>query len=195
MLLKTYPENPLLWEEKKCKNVAAYQAFVDEFIISQNTRIGKENCSLVPNPIDTTWKQKEDYKSEDENQYNNESKWSRDFGDCEIREIIWKDVERTYSDHAFFHLYNMQVFARILYVYGKLNGGLQYVQGMNELLAPLLYAFAEAEGELEQEVSEGVEADTFFAFNTLMSETRDLFLRQMDKTSSGLYTYYTVFYE
>ena len=31
-----------------------------------------------------------------------------------------------------------------------------------------------------------VEADTFFAFNTLISETRDLFIRQMDASTTGL---------
>ena len=31
-----------------------------------------------------------------------------------------------------------------------------------------------------------VEADTFFAFNTLLSETRDLFIRQMDSSTVGL---------
>lgn len=39
---------------------------------------------------------------------------------------------------------------------------------------------------MDREVSVAVEADTFFAFNTLLSETRDLFIRQMDSSTSGL---------
>ena len=35
----------------------------------------------------------------------------------------------------------------MLFVFGKLNRGVQYVQGMNELVAPLLYVFAESEME------------------------------------------------
>ena len=35
--------------------------------------------------------------------------------------------------------------ARILYIFGKLNQSVEYVQGMNELLAPIVYAFAQAE--------------------------------------------------
>ena len=35
-------------------------------------------------------------------------------------------------------------------------------------------------------MSLSVESDSFFAFNILMSETRDLFIRQMDSTSTGL---------
>lgn len=40
---------------------------------------------------------------------------------------------------------------------------------------------------MEHIVSASVESDTFLAFNTLMSETRDLFIRQMDSTSTGLF--------
>jgi len=64
-----------------------------------------------------------------------------------MREIIWKDTLRTYSDIAFFNSYNKEVIARMLFVFGKLNRGVQYVQGMNELVAPLLYVFAESEME------------------------------------------------
>lgn len=35
------------------------------------------------------------------------------------------------------------VLARILLLYAKLNRGVRYVQGMNELLAPLYYLFAQ----------------------------------------------------
>lgn len=33
------------------------------------------------------------------------------------------------------------VLARILFIYGKLNPGVRYVQGMNEILAVLYYCF------------------------------------------------------
>lgn len=164
---------------------------MNEFIISQNARCGHADCALVPSPIDTAWKKSSDYQREHESQ-DNESEWSRAFGDNDVREIIWKDVERTYSDLDFFHVHNMQVLARMLFIFCKLNSCVLYVQGMNELLAPLLYAFAEGVCELDQEVSEGVEADTFFAFSNLMSEMRDLFLRQMDKTTSGMYFFRTI---
>lgn len=39
---------------------------------------------------------------------------------------------------------------------------------------------------MDQEVSMNVEADTFFAYNNLISECRDLFIRQMDSSSTGL---------
>lgn len=186
MLLRSYPYQPSKWTESHQSNIDQYNVFANEFIYSKNNAIGKEGCRFLPNPIDVSWKRSADYNPAEDDGSSNESKWSKDFGDTEMREIIWKDTERTYSDISFFHDHNRQVLARLLYVFGKLNSGIQYVQGMNELLAPLLYVFAEAEGELDQEVSEGVEADAFFAFNNLMSETRDLFIKQMDSSSSGM---------
>lgn len=32
--------------------------------------------------------------------------------------------------------------ARILFVYAKLNPGVKYVQGMNEILAPIFFVFS-----------------------------------------------------
>ena len=186
MLLRSYPYQPSKWEEARKTNVDQYSVFANEFIFSKNKELGKEDCKELPNPIDASWKRSADYNpAEDDG--TNECKWSREFGDTEMREIIWKDTNRTYSDIPFFNTHNRQVLARLLYIFGKLNKGVQYVQGMNELLAPLLYVFAEAEGQLEGEVSEEVEADTFFAFLNLMSETRDLFIKQMDSSTQGMY--------
>lgn len=42
---------------------------------------------------------------------------------------------------------------------------------------------------MEHPISLSVESDSFFAFNILMSETRDLFIRQMDSTSTGLFVF------
>ena len=50
--------------------------------------------------------------------------------------------------------------------------------------SPLLYVFAE--DALDREVSMEVEADTFFAFNTLASELQNLYIKHMDSTSLGL---------
>lgn len=186
MLLRSYPFHPSKWEDSRKTNLEQYNVFTNEFIYSVNDRIGKTGCKELPNPIDASWKRSADYNPAEDDGQGNESKWSKEFGDGEMREIIWKDTDRTYSDKPFFHTHNRQVLARLLYVFGKLNSGVQYVQGMNELLAPLLYVFAEAEGQLEQEVSAEVEADTFFAFNNLMSETRDLFIKQMDASSMGM---------
>ena len=69
--------------------------------------------------------------------------------------------------------------ARILFLYSKLNSG--YVQGMNELLAPLYYT-------LFHDAIDGhfVEADAFFALTALMQEQRDMFCKSLDESKEGM---------
>ena len=107
---------------------------------------------------------------------------------------------RTHSD----------VLARILFVYAKLNAGLKYVQGMNEVLAVVYYCFwlggslvpqsyaeEQAKAKESSQISskaEGAfpidfmhfEADVFSAFSSVMADLRDGFIRELDKEASGL---------
>uniref|UniRef100_A0A915J1P4 Rab-GAP TBC domain-containing protein n=1 Tax=Romanomermis culicivorax TaxID=13658 RepID=A0A915J1P4_ROMCU len=76
-----------------------------------------------------------------------------------------------------------QVVERILFVYAKLNPGVKYVQGMNEILGPIYYVFA---SDADNEWRKFAEADTFFCFQNLMSEIRDNFIRTMDDSSLGI---------
>lgn len=54
---------------------------------------------------------------------------------------------------------------------------------MNDLLAPLYYVMATSSGP---DWVEYAEADTFFCFVNLMSETRDNFVKTLDNSSSGI---------
>ena len=72
---------------------------------------------------------------------------------------------------------------RTLFIFAKLNPGLAYVQGMNELYAPLLWTF---KTDPDESVSEHAEADAFFCFVEIMSEFRDHFCKQLDNSSSGI---------
>lgn len=63
---------------------------------------------------------------------------------------------------------------RALFVFAKLNPGLRYVQGMNELLAPLYYQF-----RTDRESAEHAEADAFYCFMDLIAEFRDHFCQQL----------------
>ena len=40
-----------------------------------------------------------------------------------------------------------QVISRILFVFAKLNAGIGYVQGMNEVISPLYYTMARDQGQ------------------------------------------------
>lgn len=70
--------------------------------------------------------------------------------------------------------------ARILFLFSKLNYG--YIQGMNEILAPIYYTFY-------HDMVQGpfVEADSFWALAAVMTEQRDIFCKNMDESSSGMY--------
>mmetsp|Transcript_17356 Transcript_17356/g.31286 ORF Transcript_17356/g.31286 Transcript_17356/m.31286 type:complete len:406 (+) Transcript_17356:9573-10790(+) len=75
------------------------------------------------------------------------------------------------------------VLSRILFIYAKLNPGVQYVQGMNEILAPIYHLFAR---DPHPEFVHHAEADSFFCFVGLMAEVRDNFVKTMDQSSSGI---------
>ena len=63
--------------------------------------------------------------------------------DEELRAEISKDIGRTNPDlHWFSKDAHTAPMRRILFVYAKLNAGVRYVQGMNEILAPLWYVIA-----------------------------------------------------
>jgi hypothetical protein len=76
------------------------------------------------------------------------------------------------------------VLSRILFIYAKLNPGVQYVQGMNEILAPIYYTFAK---DTHPEFIGCAEADSFYCFIGLMGEVRDFFVQTMDQSNSGIH--------
>jgi len=77
------------------------------------------------------------------------------------------------------------VLARILFVYAKLNPGLRYVQGMNEILAPIYYVIAT---DPDLDFSFWAEPDSFFCFSSLMAEIRDRFIKSLDNTQTGVFS-------
>ncbi|GMT33789.1 hypothetical protein PFISCL1PPCAC_25086 [Pristionchus fissidentatus] len=76
-----------------------------------------------------------------------------------------------------------QVAERILFIYAKLNPGVKYVQGMNEVLGPIYYVLAT---DPDEEWAEHAEADTFFCFQQLMSEIKDNFIKTLDDSQCGI---------
>ncbi|KAL4219046.1 hypothetical protein ACF0H5_021629 [Mactra antiquata] len=76
-----------------------------------------------------------------------------------------------------------EVCERILFVYAKLNPGLGYIQGMNEILGPIYYTFAT---DPDADCRENAEADSFFCFTNLMSEIRDNFIKTLDDSQCGI---------
>ncbi|KAL4440278.1 hypothetical protein ABPG75_003279 [Micractinium tetrahymenae] len=117
------------------------------------------------------------------------SRWKAYFQDVEVQEQIERDVARTHPDMHFFsgeggaaatHRAQMR---RALFIFAKLNPGLRYVQGMNELYAPLYYLFRT---DPNPEAAQHAEADAFFCFCDLMGEFRDHFCQQLDNSTVGI---------
>ncbi|XP_050715300.1 TBC1 domain family member 13-like [Eriocheir sinensis] len=76
-----------------------------------------------------------------------------------------------------------EVVERILFIYAKLNPGQSYVQGMNEIIGPIYYTFA---NDPNLAFRENAEADCFWCFIALMGEIRDFFIRTLDDSESGI---------
>lgn len=117
------------------------------------------------------------------------SVWNQFFQDSEIIEQIDRDVKRTHPDLHFFSgdsslaKSNQEALRTILTVFAKLNPGIRYVQGMNEILAPLFYIF---KNDPDEEMAACAEADTFFCFVELLSGFRDHFCQQLDNSVVGI---------
>ena len=118
------------------------------------------------------------------------SKWAQFFENASLLDEIRKDVIRTHPDLTFFlepedNLGQRRYAAveRVLFVWAKLNKGVRYVQGMNEIVATLYFVLA---NDSNEEWACEAEADTYFLFNTLMVEMRDIFVPDLDHADTGI---------
>ena len=71
---------------------------------------------------------------------------------------------------------------RILYIYAKLNPKIQYVQGMNEILAPIFYLV-----NVTKPASQIEEASCFFMFNNAICDIIELHIKDFDKSKNGIH--------
>lgn len=128
--------------------------------------------------------------SDDPLSTDSDSKWFQFFENASLLDEIRKDVVRTHPELYFFlepenNLGQRRYAAleRILFVWAKLNKGVRYVQGMNEIVGTIYYVFANDDNEVW---ACEAEADTYYAFNTLMSEMRDIFVPDLDEADTGI---------
>ncbi|CAD8198482.1 unnamed protein product [Paramecium pentaurelia] len=77
-----------------------------------------------------------------------------------------KQQSNTFPTHS-------DILIRILYIYGKLNPAIKYMQGMSDLLAPLYLIIKN-------------EADTFFCFTKIMAQLKDAYISTLDFTNTGI---------
>lgn len=118
------------------------------------------------------------------------SVWHQYFRDAEIAEQIDRDLQRTHPDIKFFSgetalsRKNREAMRSILLLFAKLNPAIRYVQGMNEVLAPIYYVFS---NDTDEQNSAKAEADSFFCFVRLLSDSVDHFCQKLDNSSVGIH--------
>jgi len=64
--------------------------------------------------------------------------------------------------------YRFDYLTRILFVFARLNPKVEYVQGMNELLAPIFYLVHSPQSQSKCQAVQ--EAACFFMFNNVMTD-------------------------
>lgn len=162
LLLGVLPPDSALWDSIEANNRTVYRAYIDEFV----DRRPPVSAPTSDHPLSTA----------------PTSEWGAHFSDADLRHEIAKDVSRTQAGLHFFAGDATQLGAikRVLFLWSKMNKGIRYVQGLNEILAPLFYVMAKSERNAFD-----TECAAFFAFTSLMSVIRDRFDRTMDLDQGG----------
>ena len=179
ILLHYVPAAVEEWPEVLEARRAQYRDFVSELLSKP-----QEAHALATEPLAIT-------EEEDPLSVQAESQWNRWFKDRDMQKEIDKDVRRTFPHLHFFNnngepgeTVHHRALSRILFIYAKLNPGIAYVQGMNEVLGPIYYLFASDSanpGDMEH-----AEADAFFCFTSLMSEIMNNFCKSLDGSEMGI---------
>ena len=100
------------------------------------------------------------------------------------RNFTLKSLNATYKINIV--LTHADVLSRILFIYSKFEPEVSYVQGMNEIIAPIYYTFS-FDRINESEPIDDIEADSFWCFFNLMCTYRELFDKNEDKKEHGLF--------
>ncbi|KAK9725780.1 hypothetical protein RND81_05G168700 [Saponaria officinalis] len=195
LLLGYLPSDRAMWASELAKKRSHYLNFKDDLLMSPTeiTRRLEQSATIENDELkgDSRCLLSRSEITQDDHPLSlgQSSVWNMFFQDTEIIEQIDRDVKRTHPDMPFFSgdtalaKSNQEALRSILIVFAKLNPGIRYVQGMNEILAPLFYIF---KNDPDEENATAVESDTFFCFVELLSGFRDNFCQQLDNSVVGI---------
>ncbi|KAL6630500.1 hypothetical protein ACP70R_028573 [Stipagrostis hirtigluma subsp. patula] len=190
LLLGYLPTDHALWPLELQKKRSQYSVYKEEFLanpseklrrieeskLSKKKELNVERTGLLP--------RSEVNNEEHPLSSGKSSLWNQYFQESEILEQIDRDVKRTHPDMPFFTVKsNQESLRRILIIFSKLNPSIRYVQGMNEVLAPLFYVF---KNDPDSSNSAAAEADTYFCFVELLSGFRDNYCKHLDNSNVGI---------
>ncbi|CAM8945903.1 unnamed protein product [Rhodiola kirilowii] len=189
-----------LWEKELAENRSKYSLLKEETLRSPSVLTMKKNEELDPcemKPVDLNANiagpLRRHEVSQDEHPLNlgTSSVWHQYFQYTEIEEQIDRDLQRTHPDLKFFSgetslsRRNRESMRNILLLFAKLNPAIRYVQGMNEVLAPLLFVFST---DTDEQNAANAEADSFACFVRLLSDSVDHFCQQLDNSPVGIHS-------
>lgn len=176
-----------LWKDTLAKNQEMWCGFVQELVINPRDEYNKSQQEAALNEAAPAEEVDPLSGFDHPLSLDRKSTWNAYFKDCELQAEIKKDVSRTFPTLHFFregshpHLESIE---RILFIWCKLNPGVSYVQGMNEVLGPLYYLFATSPEYAKNR--EAVESQAFCCFMNLMSEIMNNFIKTLDRSDVGI---------
>ncbi|XP_062078063.1 TBC domain-containing protein C1952.17c-like [Humulus lupulus] len=196
LLLSYLPPCRDLWEKELKENRAKYAKLKEELLLSPSefTRIkGGDSSSPHGQPaeidVDGPLKRHDISHEDHPLSLGKSSAWNQYFEHTEITEQIDRDLQRTHPDLKFFSgespssKKKREAMRNILLVFAKLNPAIRYVQGMNEVLAPIFYVFST---DTDEKNAANAEADSFCCFVRLLSDSVDHFCQQLDNSTVGI---------
>ncbi|KAF3337381.1 TBC1 domain family member 13 [Carex littledalei] len=195
LLLGYLPMDRQSWREELEKRRTQYMAFKNEFLLENTSEVSRsveeasKSVDEIVNNSSESLERSNIALGEHPLSLGQSSIWNQFFQDSEMIEQIDRDVKRTHPDMNFFcgdsslALSNQDSLRNVLIIFAKLNPGLRYVQGMNEILAPLLYVFR---SDPDVTNADWAEADSFFCFVELLSGFRDNFCQKLDNSAVGI---------
>ncbi|XP_044441751.1 TBC domain-containing protein C1952.17c isoform X3 [Triticum aestivum] len=146
LLLGYLPTERSLWPYELEKKRSQYSAYKDEFLLNPSEKLRRIEESKLSRKKELTGERNgllprsEVTNEEHPLSFGKSSLWNQYFQESEILEQIDRDVKRTHPDKSFFSAKsNQESLRRILIIFSRLYPSVRYVQGLNEVLAPLFY--------------------------------------------------------
>jgi hypothetical protein len=111
--------------------------------------------------------------------------------DNKLNDIINRDLNRTRTEIPFFNEpskknnkeTNYDVLHRILFIYAKEHSNIYYIQGLNEIVAIIYYAFSQDKNPYFYNESE---ADTYYCFENLLKDFNNFYKEDFYNSENGI---------
>ncbi|XP_010250111.1 PREDICTED: TBC1 domain family member 13-like [Nelumbo nucifera] len=197
LLLGYLPASRDIWEGALTESRLKYAALKEELLLSPSEFTRRKEETIASHEqdrgcdVDGPLRRHEISHEDHPLSLGKTSFWHKYFQDAEIADQIDRDLQRTHPDMKFFSgdssfsRKNREAMRNILLLFAKLNPAIRYVQGMNEVLAPLYYIFST---DPDEQNAANAEADSFACFVRLLSDSVDHFCQQLDNSAVGIHS-------